>query len=244
MNLVRTLSQTRHPDIHSAPSADVAQLVERRLPKPKVAGSKPVVRLVGARNSRSVRERCPKYVPGSRRIRGCTAAFAPPSGHVFRVERKRGPLWYAKYRLPDGRQVQKKLGPAWTDRGRPPAGFFTKRTAEAWLQDTLAEARRGTLPGSVAVGATFADAAAEWLRYVENDRDCKPSTLRDYRSVVESRLLPAFGDVRLEDLNPRAIESWRAGLGADGEKPLTNRTRNKALTIGSWSARGRSTACR
>ncbi|MGC2374567.1 MAG: hypothetical protein WA484_11910 [Solirubrobacteraceae bacterium] len=51
----------------------------------------------------------------------------PPTGHVFRVERKRGPVWYAKYRLPDGRQLQKKLGPAWTERGRPPAGYFTKR---------------------------------------------------------------------------------------------------------------------
>ena len=38
----------------------------------------------------------------------------PPTGHVFRVERARGPAWYTKYRLPDGRQVQKKLGPAWT----------------------------------------------------------------------------------------------------------------------------------
>lgn len=46
-----------------------------------------------------------------------------PTGHVFRMERKRGPAWYwyAKYRLPDGRQIQKKLGPAWTDRGRPAA---------------------------------------------------------------------------------------------------------------------------
>jgi hypothetical protein len=35
-----------------------------------------------------------------------------------------------KYRLPDGRQVQKKLGPAWIERGRPPAGYFTKRLAE------------------------------------------------------------------------------------------------------------------
>lgn len=58
-----------------------------------------------------------------------------PTGHVFRVERKRGPVWYAKYRLPDGRQLQKKLGPAWTERGRPPAGYFTKRLAEDWLRD-------------------------------------------------------------------------------------------------------------
>src|SRR4051794_1998116 len=68
-----------------------------------------------------------------------------PSGHVFRVVRKRGPQWYAKYRLPDGRQVQRRIGPAWTDRGRPPAGYFTKRTAEAWLVELLHEARRGTL---------------------------------------------------------------------------------------------------
>ena len=41
------------------------------------------------------------------------ATIRPPTGHVFRVERARGPVWYAKYRLPDGRQVQKKVGPAW-----------------------------------------------------------------------------------------------------------------------------------
>ncbi len=51
------------------------------------------------------------------------------SGHVFRYEGKRRPIWRAKYRLPDGRQVQKTIGPAWTFRGRPPEGFFTKRTA-------------------------------------------------------------------------------------------------------------------
>src|ERR1700722_702802 len=70
-----------------------------------------------------------------------------PTGHVFRVERRRGPCWYAKYRLPDGRQVKKKLGPARTGRGRPAAGYFTKRLAEDWLRTTLEEARRGTLPG-------------------------------------------------------------------------------------------------
>jgi integrase len=154
-----------------------------------------------------------------------------PTGHVFRVERKRGPVWYAKYRLPDGRQVQKKLGPAWTDRGRPAAGFFTKRTAEAWLRDTLDAARRRTLPGMVKTGATFANAAAEWLRYVEHDRACKPSTLSDYGSVVTAHLLPAFGDVPVEQITPELIEQWRAELGADRERPLTNRTRNKALTI-------------
>jgi hypothetical protein len=65
------------------------------------------------------------------------------------VERVRGPARYLKYRLPDWRQVQKKPGPAWTGRGRPPAGFFTERTAESALRDVLDEVRRGTLPGMV-----------------------------------------------------------------------------------------------
>ena len=100
-----------------------------------------------------------------------------PTGHVFRVERARGPAWYANTASPMAGRSRKKLGPPWTDRGRPAAGYFTKRLAEAWLRTTLDEARRGVLPGMVRTGATFADAAAEWLRYVEHDRQRKPSTV-------------------------------------------------------------------
>jgi hypothetical protein len=71
----------------------------------------------------------------------------PISGHVFRVERERGPVWYAEYRLPDGRQILKRIGPAWTGRGRPPAGYFTKRTAEDWLRGILDQTRTERCPG-------------------------------------------------------------------------------------------------
>ncbi len=133
---------------------------------------------------------------------------------MFRVERARGPVWYMKYRLPDGRQVQKKLGPAWTDRGRPAAGYFTKRLAEDALRTVLHEARRGTLPGMIRSGATFADAAAEYLRYCGQDRGCKPSTLRDYRSNLDAHLLPAFGEQPLEGITPDAIDAWCRSLMA------------------------------
>jgi integrase len=138
----------------------------------------------------------------------------PPTGHVFRVERKRTPAWYAKYRLPDGRQVQRKIGPAWTERGRPPAGYYTKRQAEVWLRDVLDQARRGTLPGLVRTGATFADAAAEFLRYVEQDRALKPSTIRGYRSIIDAYLIPAFGHEPLEDISTDDIERWRSNLAS------------------------------
>jgi hypothetical protein len=69
---------------------------------------------------------------------------------------------------------------AWAERGRPPVGWFTERTAEAWLQDLLVETRRGTLPGMARSGVTFADAAAEWLRFIRVT--CSASTERGARS--------------------------------------------------------------
>ncbi|HEX2393294.1 MAG TPA: hypothetical protein VHI77_10290, partial [Solirubrobacterales bacterium] len=121
---------------------------------------------------------------------------APPrpiSGHVFKRKGKRGGVWYAKYRLPDGRQQQKRIGPHWTEKTAPPNGYFTKTTAETYLDTLLAQARQGTLPGMVQTGKTFRDAAEEWLSYCENVRDCKPSTLRDYTNMLRV-LNRQFGD--------------------------------------------------
>jgi len=133
---------------------------------------------------------CPEV--GARSAQG--GPISAPHRTRLPRERTRGPAWYAKYRLPDGRQVQRKLGPAWTERGRPPAGYFTKRLAEAWL------------------------------RFVEEDRERKPSTLRDYRSTLNLRLLPAFGERPIEAITTEEIERWRQSL--DG---LSNRSKNKLL---------------
>ena len=116
------------------------------------------------------------------------------SGHVFRVERRSGPVWYAKYRPLGGRQVKKKIGPAWIGRGRPAPGTFTKRTAEDWLDDVLAKARERHGAGVVDDNVTFAVAAREWLRYVEHDRGCKPSTMRGYRNSVHAKEQPPRRD--------------------------------------------------
>jgi integrase len=152
-----------------------------------------------------------------------------PTGVAYRVERRRGDQWYVKYRLPDGRQVQKRLGPAWTERGRPPAGFLTKRTAEAALRDILDEARKGTLAGMVRTDATFSDACDEYLRWIEFDRQRKASTLLDYRSAIDTHLRPAFGTWALEDIATRDVEQWRDGMRATGV--LSNRTMQKLLTV-------------
>ncbi len=46
------------------------------------------------------------------------------------------------------------------------------------------------LPGLVRAGATFVDAAAEWLRYIEQDRGRKPSTVAGYQGVLSDRQRP------------------------------------------------------
>src|SRR5438132_7784880 len=48
----------------------------------------------------------------------------------------------------------------------------------------------------VRTGATFAEVAEEFMRYVEHDRELKPSTLRGYRS----HLMAAFTGLRRGEL--------------------------------------------
>ena len=54
----------------------------------------------------------------------------------------------------------------------------------------------------------------------------KPSTVRDYRSILEGRLLPVFGPMPIEEITPAVVERWRLSL-----EGLSNRTKNKLLIV-------------
>jgi integrase len=151
------------------------------------------------------------------------------SGHVKLVERKRGAKWYVKFRLANGRQVQRCLGPAWTERGRPPAGYYTKKLAEEALREILTDAQRGILAGLDKSGVTFADAAAEFVRYASDVRQVDDVTVRDYRGVIDGYLLDAFGPEPLETITPDMIDSYKEELIA--ERRLSNRTIVRHLTV-------------
>jgi len=148
-----------------------------------------------------------------------------PSGRVYLHEGARGPVWRAHYRLDDGRRRHTKIGPAWTGRGRPPAGYYTRRLAEDWLREVLAQARAGTLPGLKQTGITFAEACEDYLAHKASDRRLKPSTLRDYGSIIRFHLVPAFGPLAIEDLKTEAVEEWKLSLG------MGNTTKIKILTV-------------
>ena len=155
---------------------------------------------------------------------------APVSGHILRMPRQSGDRWVAKWRDAAG-QHKRVLGKVWKGRGRPTVGHLTKQGAQRELDEILAEARRGQLIASSrpVAGATFADAAAEWLRYIEHDRKRRPSTVRDYRIVVDKVLVPALGSAPLDQVTSGHIDTFRARLVAADE--LSPRTINKYLAL-------------
>lgn len=176
---------------------------------------------------------------------------SPISGHVHLREGKRGGTYYAKYRGPvrlaDGRittkQTEARIGPAWTGSGRTPSGYFTRRSAQAWLDAKLTDLRRGEGIPSPGSTMTFADAATEWYRHGCHERAWKPATRRDYRSAIHSHLgvelepetgalLAAhapFGDLAVDQITTAAIECWRAAEMAAGRLP--RRTAIKVVAI-------------
>ncbi|MGA8353607.1 MAG: tyrosine-type recombinase/integrase [Solirubrobacteraceae bacterium] len=159
------------------------------------------------------------------------------SGHVWLYEGKRRKTWYAKWRDQAG-QHEKALGPHWSGKGTPPPGFLRKREAEALLAEILVEARRGQLRQQ-RTGLTFAALCEEWYEYGCYQRDWSPATRRDYRSVLDAHLIPAFGPKRPEAITGRDVEKLRDRLacestaGLDGEpaqEVRTRRTVNKIMT--------------
>jgi integrase len=152
------------------------------------------------------------------------------TGHIRLQQGKRGSTYYAKYRLPNGKQVQAKLGPAHTGPGRPPTGYYTKRTAQEALAAILTDARRGTLAAhDDKLEATFADAAAEYLRFVQDVRQRETSTVGDYKGVIDGYLLAEFGPMPLETITADDVDRYKERLIAEGR--LSNRTIVRHLMV-------------
>lgn len=126
---------------------------------------------------------------------------------------KRGSRYVVTYRV-DGRQKKESAR--------------TLEEARALKRDRETAAARGELR-SVVTKVSFGEACAEWLRYVEHDRQRRPSTLRDYRNVVNGYLLPEFGaDTPLERVSTPRIEAYRERML---ESHLSRRSVQKILVL-------------
>jgi hypothetical protein len=64
---------------------------------------------------------------------------------------------------------------------------------------------------------------------VEQDRQRRPSTTRDYRIVVDRVLVPSLGEAPIESITSGHVDAFRVGLVEEGR--LSARTINKYLAL-------------
>jgi integrase len=125
-----------------------------------------------------------------------------------------------------------------------PEGYFDERRATVRMAEMIAEherRERAIEDGEQQRrerGASFREVAAEWLEHLEHERGAKPSTLRDYRSMLAEPGTPhrrgkgmsagvvmaALGDRPIAKVTTREIAGFLRQL--DGSD-LTPRTVNK-----------------
>ena len=126
-----------------------------------------------------------------------TAKTPRVTGHLKLIERREGPVWYARTRVP-GRtpeQTTRRLAPAHLTGGKPRTGHLTRKQAEDALADLLTAERRAVGHGAYdhqPGGATFADAAAGYLHHVEHVKRREFATIKDYRLSISRYLEPRW----------------------------------------------------
>lgn len=173
-----------------------------------------------------------------------------------------GDVFYeAKWRTNDRRQLKRRLGKAWLEanpngtwrprKGRLPDGYLDERRAYARM-DELIRAHENQLD-SVAVAAahrerdkkTFRALTVAWLDHVEHVKHIKPSTLRDYRSLLaepgvpglrgrklKGRIMAALGSTPAHDITVAQVETLLRAMTTEGVSARTvNKHRETIRTI-------------
>jgi integrase len=99
--------------------------------------------------------------------------------------------------------------------------FERKKDADAHAQQVGVDVRAGThTPASRSI--TVAQAAAEWIAYVELERR-ERGTIQGYRQHVDLHINPRLGRERLAKLTTPRINKFRDDLLADMSRPLAKK---------------------
>jgi hypothetical protein len=169
-----------------------------------------------------------------------------PTGHLQVHEPGSGKRFYALWRDGTGKRHKKLLGKAWvkpygvTARGatrwrgadgpKPGPEWLTPREAEDILRALLADLVLNEPPPPPKPTVSFVEAADEWLRYIEFDRERRPTTLRDYRNTIYGALIPHFGAERMVNtITTDDIDAYREQVLAEGR--ISRRTLQKQLVL-------------
>jgi integrase len=114
--------------------------------------------------------------------------------------------------------------------------FRTQAEAKSWRAAKLVDRDRGKL--RVQTRTTLREAADTWLDGADagtilarGNTPYKPSVLRDYRSILERRLLREFGGSKLADITIIDLQDYAARLGTEGLSPSTIRNTMMPLRV-------------
>lgn len=123
--------------------------------------------------------------------------------------RFRGGKWEARWYDPDGARRSKR--------------FATKQQAQEFATEQQINARkaregRGTYTDPRRKGPLFKEAASAWL---DTSPGRTPKTRLNYAAIVHRHLLPEFGGVRIDAINPSDLKRYRAKLERAGKAPGT-----------------------
>jgi integrase len=128
---------------------------------------------------------------------------------------KRGNLWRARWRGPDG-----------TLESKP--GFQRRKDAEDYARDQEAAIRNNTYVDPRAGRITL----TEWVNQWYPALDLEPTTLSNYRYRIEVLILPKLGNRALNDLNTEQIATWEMDLVQEGYARRTAQdARSTLITI-------------
>jgi integrase len=135
------------------------------------------------------------------------------SGRLFaRRDRRGSGSWYGSWWV-GGRRVKRRIGPKRTEGSRQ---GLTLAQAEAQLRRLMSN----TVIASAAGAVSLAEAGERYLAHLANGLERKPTTIQDYRIMLDRHLLRFFGDVRLGAIGSEKVAAFvnsqrRAGLAAN-----------------------------
>ncbi|PVA58089.1 site-specific integrase [Mycobacteroides abscessus] len=132
--------------------------------------------------------------------------------------------WRKRIRQPDGSmalvdsalhgKVKARWRVRWVVDGREHTKVFVRKAdADAYRNQVNAEVVKGTYVSPHKSSVLFRDVAEEWIA---SKGTRKPKTVAGYRSILDTLILPRFGDTALSDIAHGDVQRWITGLSADG----------------------------
>ncbi|MFZ3293978.1 MAG: site-specific integrase [Mycobacterium sp.] len=137
--------------------------------------------------------------------------------------------WHKRVKGPDGK-VHTERSPLygkvtrwrvrWVDQtGHEHTKVFDRKpAAQAYLNKLTADVQRGEYVDPRKASETFGSVAEAWFK-TKGHR--QPKTIAGYRSLMDTIVLPHWGDVPLKKIDYEGYSAWLGGLAVDGSQAGT-----------------------